>query len=66
MEINFLGFGISILLCYVIYIIIIKTNLFLNQLKDKHQNFVVRKFILPIGGYFILITIFVMNFKFMS
>ena len=54
MEINFLGFGISILLCYIIYLAIIKTNLFLNQLKDKHQNFVVKKFILPIGGYFIL------------
>ena len=44
MEINFLGFSISILLCYIIYFIIIKTNIFLNQLKDKHQNFVDRKF----------------------
>ena len=50
MEINFLGFSISIILCYIIYILITKTNLFLNQLKDKHQNFVVKKFILPIGG----------------
>jgi len=66
MEINFLGFSISILLCYIIYFIIIKTNIFLNQLKDKHQNFVVRKFILPIGGYFILMNIFVMNIKFIS
>lgn len=66
MEINFLGFSISILLCYIIYFIIIKTNIFLNQLKDKHQNFVDRKFILPIGGYFILMNIFVMNIKFIS
>tara|TARA_Y100000816_G_scaffold52486_1_gene33701 strand:- start:361 stop:1389 length:1029 start_codon:yes stop_codon:yes gene_type:complete len=66
MEINFLGFSISILLCYIIYFIIIKSNIFLNQLKEKHQNFVDRKFILPIGGYFILMTIFVMNIKFIS
>ena len=66
MEINFLGFSISILLCYIIYFTIIKSNIFLNQLKEKHQNFVGRKFILPIGGYFILMTIFVMNIKFIS
>ena len=51
---------------YLALFLIKKLKVFENFQKDLHQNFTIKKFVLPIGGYYLIISIFILNYLYLS
>ena len=47
--------------CFI-YFLINKFKIFYNLKKDHHQNFTHKEFILPVGGYYLIISLIIFNF----
>ena len=51
-----------VLICFCLIHLINKINFFQNE-KYPHQNFTSRNFVLPVGGYLIILFLLIFNFK---
>jgi len=63
MIFSYLELILIILICTLIVFLHQKYRVFQNIRKDHHQNFTYKEFILPIGGYFLIISILILNFS---
>ena len=63
MIFSYLELILIIFLCTLILLLFKKYKIFKNITKDHHQNFTYKEFILPIGGYFLTISILILNFS---
>ncbi len=63
MILSYLELILIILICTLIVFLHQKYRVFQNIRKYHHQNFTYKEIILPIGGYFLIISILVLNFS---
>ena len=59
---KYLEIILILFISYFIYFLINKFQIFHNLKKDHHQNFTHKKFILPVGGYYLIISLIIFNF----
>ena len=59
MIFSYLELILIIFICTLIVFLYQKYRVFKNITKDHHQNFTYKEFILPIGGYFLTISILI-------
>tara|TARA_B100001175_G_scaffold317858_1_gene336987 strand:+ start:3470 stop:4495 length:1026 start_codon:yes stop_codon:yes gene_type:complete len=55
-----------ILLSYILFLFLNKLKIFNHLKKDKHQLFADENFVIPIGGYYIILSILILNFHFIK
>ena len=55
-----------ILLSYISFLSLNKLKIFNNLKKDKHQLFAHENFVIPIGGYYLILSILILNFHFIK
>ncbi len=63
MIFNYIEILAIILLSYVLFFYLNKLKVFNNLKKDKHQLFAHKNFVIPIGGYYLILSILVLNFN---
>ncbi len=64
MILDYFTFLLIFTFCIFIYFINKSLNQFINFDKDFHQNFTTEKFIMPIGGLYLVIFFIVFNYKY--
>jgi len=62
MIISYFEIILAFLLSFLVFFTFKKYNIFYNLKKDPHQNFTFEKIVLPIGGYYLIISILILNF----
>ena len=53
-------------LSYILFLFLNKLKIFNHLKKDKHQLFADENFVIPIGGYYIILSILILNFHFIK
>ncbi len=66
MIFNYMEIILIIFLSFVLFLSLNKLKVFSNLKKDKHQLFAHENFVLPIGGYYIILSILILNFHFIK
>ena len=59
---NYFEVIISIFCCCFLYYFFKKYKFFDTHQKHPHQNFTYKNFVMPIGGYYLILSIFIFNF----